>query len=148
MTTALPEGLRTLTPALTIDGCAEAMEFYKRALGAVEMMRAPDPSGQKVWHAAMQVGDSRFFLNDWFPDMGSPPNRSRMWIYLTDGVDAAFKRAVDAGAKVHMPLGDMFWGDRLGTVVDRWGNEWTFAQHMRDVSPEEMRKAAEAFAKK
>jgi uncharacterized glyoxalase superfamily protein PhnB len=144
---AIPEGLHTLTASMTLDGAAEAMEFFKKAFGAVEMMRAPDPSGKKVWHAAMRIGDSTFFLNDVFPDMGATPNKTRMWIYL-EGVDHAFKRAVEAGATVRQPLGDMFWGDRVGTVADRWGNEWTIAQHMRDVSPEEMKKATEAFGKK
>ena len=147
MSRAIPEGVHSITPALTIDGAAAAMEFYKKALGAVELMRAPDPSGTKIWHAAMKIGDSQFFLNDEFPDMGSKANVTKLWIYC-EGVDAAFQRAVDAGAKVHQPLGDMFWGDRMGTVVDPWGNQWTLAQHVKDVTPEEMRKATEAFAKK
>jgi PhnB protein len=143
----VPEGLHTITPALAIDGCAEAIEFYKTAFGAVELMRAPDPSGKKIWHAMMRIGNSSFFLNDVFPEMGGGPVRARIWLYL-DGVDAAFKRATDAGAAVRMPLGDMFWGDRLGTVTDKWGNEWTIAQHVKDVTPEEMHKAMEAFGAK
>jgi PhnB protein len=144
MAKAIPEGLRSLTPALNIDGAAEAMEFYKRAFGAVESARAMDPSGQKVWHAEMRIGDSAFFLNDVAPEMGNKPSHSSMWIY-TDRVDAAFKQAVDAGAQVRMPIGDMFWGDRMGSVADRWGNQWTFAQHMKDLTPQEMQAAQDAF---
>lgn len=140
MTKAVPEGMHTVTPALTIDGAAEAMAFYARAFGAVEIMRAPDPSGAKIWHAAMRIGDSTIFVNDAFPEMGSLPNKTKLWIYL-DGVDAAWKRATDAGMKIHMPLGDMFWGDRIGTVEDQWGNQWTLAQHVKDMSPGEMQKA-------
>jgi uncharacterized glyoxalase superfamily protein PhnB len=113
MARAIPEGLRSVTPSLTIDGCAEAIEFYKKAFGAVEVQRAPDPSGKKIWHAQIRIGDSAVFLNDAFPEMGSAPGTGSLWIY-TDDVDAAFRRAVDAGAQVRMPLGDMFWGDRMG----------------------------------
>ncbi len=144
MTRAIPEGMHTITPALTIDGAAAAMEFYKQAFGATELMRAPDPSGKKVWHAAMKIGDSQFFLNDTFPEMGSTANHTKLWVYL-EGVDAAFKRAVEAGAKVHQPINDMFWGDRMGTVVDPWGNQWTLAQHVKDMTPDEQKHAADAF---
>jgi uncharacterized glyoxalase superfamily protein PhnB len=144
MAKAVPEGLRTLTPALTVEGAAQAIEFYKKAFGAVELMRAPDPTGQKIWHASLRIGDSQFFINDPFPDMGGGANKTRLWIYL-EGVDAAFKRAVDAGAQAKMPVADMFWGDRLGTVMDRWGNEWTIAQHTKDLTPDEVKKAQDAF---
>jgi PhnB protein len=146
MPKAVPEGLHTITPALTIDGAAKAIEFYQRAFGATEVMRAPDPSGQKIWHAAVQIGDSQIFVNDTFPEMGATARPSRLWIYL-EGVDAAFKRAVDAGASVKMPPADMFWGDRLATVEDPFGNQWTIAQHVKDLTPAEMEKAqAEAIA--
>jgi PhnB protein len=142
MAKSIPEGLHTVTPAMTIDGCADAIEFYKKALGAVEVDRAPDPSGKKIWHAQIRIGDSSIFVNDAFPEMGSVPSASSLWIY-SDDVDAAFKRAVDAGAQVKMPLADMFWGDRMGSVVDRWGNRWTFAKHVKDLSPDEMKRATE-----
>jgi len=145
MTKAIPEGLHSVTPQLTIDGCAEAIEFYKKAFGAVEVQRAPDPSGKKVWHAQINIGDSAIFVNDTFPDMGSGPGPASLWLY-SDNVDAAFKRAVDAGVTVKMPLADMFWGDRMGSVVDRWGNRWTLAQHVKDMSPAEMRAAGAAAA--
>jgi uncharacterized glyoxalase superfamily protein PhnB len=141
----IPEGLRSITPALALDGCSEAIEFYKKAFGAVEESRAPDPSGKKIWHAQLRIGDSAIFVNDTFPDMGPPTGPASLWIY-TENVDAAFKRAVDAGAQVKMPLADMFWGDRMGTVADRWGNRFSLAQRTKDMKPEEMRLAGEAFA--
>jgi uncharacterized glyoxalase superfamily protein PhnB len=142
----IPEGLHSVTPQITIDGCAEAIEFYKKALGATEVSRAPDPSGKKVWHAQLLIGNSAIFVNDAFPDMGGGATPTSMWLYSADA-DGAFKRAVDAGAKVLMPVSDMFWGDRMGTVADKWGNKWTFAQRVKELSPEEMRKAGEAAAK-
>jgi uncharacterized glyoxalase superfamily protein PhnB len=146
MAKGIPEGLRSVTPALTIDGCAEAIEFYKKALGAVEVSRAPDPSGKKVWHAELRFGDSAVFVNDAFPDMGSTPAQGSLWLYSADA-DGAFKRAVEAGAHVKMPPADMFWGDRMSVVLDRWGNRWTFAQRVKDMTPDEMRKASEEAAK-
>jgi PhnB protein len=144
MAKAIPEGMHSITPHLTIDGCAKAIEWYKKALGAEEMMRAPDPSGQKIWHASMRIGNSIFFLNDAFPDMGGGAHMSSLWIY-TDNVDQAWKRAVDAGGKPTMPLADMFWGDRMGTLTDPFGNRWSLAQHVKDMTPEEMKKAQDAF---
>src|SRR5258708_2137618 len=137
MARAIPEGLHSLTAQMSVEGAAEAIEFYKKAFGAVEIFRAPDPSGKKIWHAAMKIGDSQFFINDTFPEMGGKRNKPCLWLYV-DGVDAAWKRALDAGVKMRMPIGDMFWGDRIGTVTDRWGNEWTLAQHMRDLTPEQV----------
>jgi PhnB protein len=143
MAKAIPEGLHTVTPALTIEGASEAIAFYKAAFGAVEEMRAPDPSGQKIWHAVIRIGDSSIFINDTFPEMGAAPNRSKLWIYTTD-VDALFNRAVGAGATIKMPPGDMFWGDRIAMVGDRFGQEWALAQHTQDLSPEELQRAQEA----
>ncbi len=143
MAKAIPDGLRSITPQLTIDGADEAIAFYKKAFGAEEQHRAVDPSGKKVWHAQIRIGDSAIFVNDAFPEMGGLPNTTSLWIY-TDGVDAAFQRAVAAGAQVKMPVADMFWGDRMGAVVDRWGNRWTLAQHTKDMSPEEMKRAQDA----
>jgi PhnB protein len=141
---AIPEGLHSVTASLTLDGAAEAIAFYARAFGAEEVVRAMDPTGKKVWHAMLRIGDSMIFVGDSAPEMGSLPLPTKLWIY-SEGVDAAFKRAVDAGAKVGMPPADMFWGDRMGQVSDRWGNLWTLAQHMKDLTPEEMQKAQDAF---
>ena len=146
MTKAIPEGLRTVTPALTIDGASDAIAFYTKAFGAKESMRAPDPSGKKIWHAEIRIGDSAIFLNDTFPEMGATAHSSKLWIYSAD-VDALFKRAVDAGAEIKMPLADMFWGDRIGSVADRWGNQWFLAQHIKDLSPEELKQAQDEATK-
>jgi PhnB protein len=141
---AIPDGLHSVTLALTVDGAADAIAFYARAFGAEEVTRAMDPSGKKVWHAMLRIGDSTIFVNDASPEMGAVPMPSKIWIY-SDGVDAAFKRATDAGGKPGMPPTDMFWGDRIAQVSDRWGNVWMLGQHTRDMSPEEMKKAQDAF---
>src|SRR5678815_137600 len=115
MAKPIPEGLRTLTPSLTVEGAAEAIEFYKRAFGAEERNRAMDPTGTKVWHAELRIGNSVIFVNDTAPEMGATPSFSSLWIYTADA-DAAFERAVKAGAQVTMPMADMFWGDRVGML--------------------------------
>jgi PhnB protein len=147
MPKAIPEGVRSVTPALTVDGCAEAIETWKKAFGAEEMMRAADPSGKKVWHAAVRIGDSVIFANDPFPEMAPTPKQARLWLYQ-EGVDRAFQRAKDAGLKVVMPPVDMFWGDRIAEVHDRWGNQWVLATHVKDLSPEELKKAQDEFVAK
>ena len=140
----IPEGLHSVTPQLAMDGASEAIAFYKSAFGAEEVMRAPDPSGKKIWHAMVRFGNSTLFVNDVFPEMGGKAQTAKLWIYL-GGVDAAFQRAVSAGAKVTMPPADMFWGDRMCMVADKWGNEWCIAEHTKDLTPAEIR-AAEAKA--
>ena len=147
-TRAIPEGYHTLTPTLVVNGAAEAIEFYKRAFGAVELFRMPAPDGQKLWHAELQIGDSRIMLSDEFSEMcgsrspqtlgGSPVG---IHLYVEDA-DAAVQRAVDAGATVVMPLTDMFWGDRFGGIVDPFGHRWSIATHVEDVSEEEMARRA------
>jgi PhnB protein len=141
---AVPEGLHTVTAALAVDGASDAIAFYKKAFGAEEVSRAPDPSGKKIWHAQIRIGDSQIFVNDVFPEMGGGPGSARLWVYV-ENVDSLFKRAADAGAVVKMPLADMFWGDRIGCVVDKWGNEWNLAQHIKDLTPDETKKAQDAF---
>ena len=144
MAKAVPEGMHTITPQLAIDGCDKAIEWYKKAFGAELVARAPDPSGKKVWHAAIRIGNSMIFVNDVFPEMGGGAQTASLWLY-TENVDQAWKRAIDAGGKQTMPLGDMFWGDRLGALQDPFGNRWNLAQHMKDLSPEEMKEAQDAF---
>jgi PhnB protein len=145
MAKAVPEGMHTITPQLAIDGADKAIEWYKKAFGAELVSRAPDPSGKKVWHASIRIGDSIIFVNDVFPDMGGSARTASLWIY-TDKVDTWWKRASEApGAKVTMPIADMFWGDRMGSLTDPFGNQWNLAQHMKDLSPEEMKKAQDAF---
>jgi PhnB protein len=141
---AIPEGMHSVTPHLVVGNAAEAIDFYQKAFGAEEIARAPDPSGQKIWHAMLRIGNSMIFVNDAFPEMGSSVNRLKLWIYSED-VDAMFIRAVAAGAQAEMPPADMFWGDRICKVTDRWGTEWFLAQHVKDMTPEEMKQAQDEF---
>ena len=144
----IPEGYHTVTPTLVVNGAAEAIEFYTRAFGAVELFRMPAPDGQKLWHAEIQIGDSRLMLSDEFPEMcgtrspktlgGTPVG---IYLYVEDA-DAVVQRAVNAGATVVMPLTDMFWGDRFGTILDPFGHQWSIATHVEDVSGEEIARRA------
>ncbi|MFI5297463.1 MAG: VOC family protein [Polyangiales bacterium] len=140
----VPAGLTTLTAQLDVDGAAKAIDFYVKAFGAVEVMRAPDPSGQKIWHAELKIGNAAFFVNDVFREMGGEPTRSGYWLYFDD-CDAAFARAIAAGAEQTMPMSDMFWGDRIGQVRDPFGIKWTIATHVKDMTQDEMMKAQAAF---
>ncbi len=149
----IPAGYHALTAHLVVDGAAEAIEFYKKAFGAEEHCRMPMPSADgtiKLGHAELQIGDSKLFLADEFPDYGSvgPAGGSPVTIhlYVTDA-DAAFARAVEAGATVSMPLADMFWGDRYGKLVDPYGHHWSIAEHLEDLTPEQTQeRMAAAFA--
>lgn len=141
---AIPEGMHAVTPVLVVEGAAKAIELYKAAFGAQELSRALDPSGKKVWHAAVRIGDSTIFLSDAAPEMGSGAQPSRLWLYVED-VEAAYRRAVGAGLKGLMPPADMFWGDRFGRVADAWGNEWSIAQRVRDLTAAESKKAQDEF---
>ena len=155
MAQPIPEGYRTITPHLVIKGAAKAIEFYKRAFGAEELSRMPmpGPDGQaRLGHAELQIGDSRLFLADEFPEQGSTgPNGSSpvsFHMYVTDA-DAVFEQAVAAGATVSMPLANMFWGDRFGKLVDPFGHHWSIATHLEDPTPEEMKeRMAAAFVEK
>ncbi len=148
----IPEGHHTITPHLVVKGASEAIEFYKRAFGAEELSRMPfpGPDGQvKLGHAELQIGDSRLFLADEFPEQGAtgPSGSSPVTIhmYVTDA-DAVFDRAVKAGATRNMPPADMFWGDRYARVVDPFGHHWSIATHLEDLTPEQMQqRMATAF---
>ena len=138
----IPDGFHTLTPHLTVRDGAAAIEFNKNALGAVEVNRHPGPDGKSIMHALLRVGDFHFMLNDEWPEMGAkgPQSLGGSPVYLNlyvRNVDEAFARAVAAGAKVTMPLADMFWGDRYGQLEDPFGHKWSLATHIEDVSPEE-----------
>jgi PhnB protein len=149
----IPDGYHTLTPFLTCRDAARAIEFYKQAFGAeVRGGVAKGPDG-KVMHAELKIGDSVIMLSDEYPEFGSLSPQSiggsgiGLHIYL-DGVDAAFDRAVKAGAQVEMPLMDQFWGDRYGKLKDPFGHKWSIATHVKDLSEDEMRQGMdEAFAK-
>jgi uncharacterized glyoxalase superfamily protein PhnB len=144
----VPEGYHTLTPHLTVHGAAQAIEFYKKAFGAKELRRSPGPGG-KLMHAELQIGDSRFLLNDDFPDMGAVSPQAlkgtpvTIHIFVEDA-DAMFQQAVKAGAQVLMPLADQFWGDRYGVVTDPFGHRWSIGSHIKDLTPEELQKAGAA----
>jgi PhnB protein len=141
----IPKGYHTVTPQLAIEGAATAIAFYAEAFGAEVVDRVLDPSGQKVWHASLRLGDSILFVNDVFPEMGGSPSQASLWIYVAD-VDGAFDRAIGAGAKATLPPADMFWGDRMAHVIDPFGQKWAIATRVKDMSPEEQKKAGEAFA--
>ncbi|HEV3182333.1 MAG TPA: VOC family protein [Steroidobacteraceae bacterium] len=148
---AIPDGYRTATPYLIVKGAAEAIEFYKRAFGATEMLRMADPQG-RVGHAEIKIGDSVIMLADEHPNMGYRSPRAlggssvSILLYLED-VDAVFARAVKAGAKALRPVTNQFYGDRSGTLEDPFGHVWTIATHVEDVAPEEMKRRAEAAMK-
>jgi PhnB protein len=149
----VPPGYHTVTAYLTVNDGARALDFYKRAFGARETARMPGPGG-KLMHAEFRIGDSVVMLSDEFPGMSSckaPTSlggtTGSLFLYTAD-VDAAFRRAVEAGCKVIAPLTDMFWGDRFGKLEDPFGNQWSMATHKEDVSPAEMGKRAQgAMAK-
>jgi uncharacterized glyoxalase superfamily protein PhnB len=141
----IPEGMRTVTPHLVCAGATEAIEFYKKAFGAVETARLPGPQG-KIAHAMIRIGDSAVMLVDEFPEMGAVGPKSLKGSPVTihlyvDNVDTTVERAVKAGAKITMPVADMFWGDRYGKLVDPFGHHWSVGTHIRDVSMEEMQQA-------
>jgi PhnB protein len=143
----IPDGMHTVTPHLICAGAADAIEFYKKAFDAVEMGRLAGPQG-KLLHGAIRIGDSTVMLVDEFPDWGALGPKSlkgspvTTHLYVED-VDAFVARATAAGARVTMPLQDMFWGDRYCKLEDPFGHQWSVATHIRDVSPDEMREAAQ-----
>jgi PhnB protein len=146
----IPEGYHTLTTHIVVRDAARAIEFYKRAFGAKERERMAGPDG-KIMHAEIQIGDSILMLSDEFPGPGkavrSPESlngvTSALFMYVED-VDTQFKKALDAGAQVDMPVADMFWGDRYGRVVDPFGHVWALATHKQDLTADEIRKAGQA----
>lgn len=148
--TPVPKDFHTITTALTVNNCAEAIEFYERALGAKEISRMGMPGSNLVWHCHMKLGDSNLFLADPMPGAGPAssaenPSPVSMFLYVED-CDAAMQRAVDAGMTVTMPMMDAFWGDRMGNVIDKYGNSWAFASRKKLMTDEEMMKAGQAFA--
>jgi PhnB protein len=142
----VPAGFHTITAQLSLDQAGKAIEFYEKALGAEVLDRALDPSGAKVMHAMLRVGDSMLFVNDVFTDMGGTHSHSGLWLYVPD-VDASYKRAVDAGATGTQPPADMFWGDRMAHIKDPFGQTWAIATQVKVMTPEEQKAAADAFFK-
>jgi PhnB protein len=154
----IPEGYHTVTPSLTFKDSLKAIEFYKKAFGAKKLDVFPSPDGnteqaslrESTMHATIKIGDSIIMMGDERPGqtcqsaetMGSSP--VSFYIYVPN-VDTVYNQAVDAGCEVTMPLDDMFWGDRSGTVKDPFGYTWMIATHIKDMSGDEMKEAAEEF---
>jgi PhnB protein len=145
-----PEGYHTVTPAIVVRDAAKAIDFYKEAFGAEEIDRMEGPDGS-IMHAEIRIGDSRVMLGEENPvwQTKSPLTlggvHGSLHIYVDDA-DAAFARATAAGCEVRYPMDDAFWGDRYGTVIDPFGHQWGLATRTKDLTPDEMRKAAEAWA--
>ncbi|MBF0565826.1 MAG: VOC family protein [Nitrospirae bacterium] len=152
MVKAIPEKFHSVTPMLMFKDARKAIEFYKRAFGAEELAAMPGPDGKGVMHAELRIGNSIIMMGEENPQQpcksaettgGSPVS---FYLYI-DNVDAAFQIALDAGAGVRMPVQDMFWGDRVGTVQDPFGYSWMIATHIKDLTPQEMQQGAQsAFA--
>jgi PhnB protein len=148
----IPDGYHSVTPYLIMRDASRAIDFYKRALGAVELFRFDAP-GDKIGHAEIRIGDSVIMLADEYPDMGYRGPQSiggsavSLMVYVDD-VDAQFKRAVEAGAKVRQELKDQFYGDRSGTIEDPFGHVWTIATHKEDLSSDEVMRRAQEYSRK
>ena len=145
----IPDGYHSVTPYLIVRGAAQAIEFYKKAFGATELMRFPGPNGT-VAHAELKIGDSPIMLADEGPEHKSPQSVGEspvgLMIYVED-VDKIFSQAVSAGAKSTRAVEDQFYGDRLGNLTDPFGHKWTIATHKEDVSAQEMERRMQALPK-
>ncbi len=144
----IPDGFTSVTPFITFDDTTKAVEFYKKALGAVEKLTFPAPDGT-LMYAEIEVGTARLMMGMPCPETGSESTKPAkdlggspisFYVYV-ENVESAFKKAKDAGMKEKKEIADMFWGDRMGTLTDPFDIEWTIAQHVRDVAPEEMQEA-------
>jgi PhnB protein len=144
----IPDGYHAITPYLSLDDAAEAIEFYKQAFGAKERVRMDTPDG-KIGHAELEIGDALVMLSDALPQFVTKPPKelggtsSSIFMYVED-VDATVKQAVEAGATIDVEVADQFWGDRFGSVQDPFGHVWSIATHVEDVPPEEMAERAKA----
>jgi PhnB protein len=146
----VPEGFHTVTPSLVVRDAAKAIDFYKKALGAQELMRMPGPDG-KIMHAEFKIGDSIIFIADENPQMGNVKSPQTLGgctcvlnVYVPN-VDELFKQAISAGGKESMPVADQFWGDRYGSFVDPFGYSWGVATHKEDLKPQEVEERAQEF---
>lgn len=152
MAKPIPHGMHTATISLTVQDSSAMIDFYKKVFGAQELFRMPGPDGKTIMHAEVKIGDSIIMLNDEFPKMNcrSPKSvggtSSGIYLYVDD-VDGTVKKAVENGAKLQMPVMDMFWGDRLGNIEDPSGHMWSVATHVKDMTPEEMAKAGQEAMK-
>ena len=145
----VPDGFHTVTPYLTVDNARQALEWYKRAFGALELSRQAGPDGT-ILHGELQIGDSPIMINDTKIGGKSPTTLGgspvALWVYVED-CDALFNRAVEAGGEVRTPLADHFWGDRSGSLMDPYGYQWTIATRKEHVPRLEMAQRRKAFAK-
>ena len=145
----IPDGMHSLTPHLICAGASDAIAFYKAAFGAVETSRLPGPKGL-LMHASVRIGDSTLMLVDEMPEWGALSPKAlkgspvTIHLYVPD-VDATVAQAVAAGARITMPVADMFWGDRYGQLEDPFGHRWSVATHQRDLTPEQMQQAMKAM---
>src|SRR5687768_9951490 len=148
----IPDGYHSITPYLIVNNAVRALEFYRDAFGATELMRMEQPGG-KVGHAEIQIGDSRVMLADEFPEMGAKSPTSiggspvGLMLYVED-VDARFRQAIAAGAKELRPVQDQFYGDRSGTLLDPFGHQWTIGTHTEDLTDEEIKQRMAAMMQK
>jgi uncharacterized glyoxalase superfamily protein PhnB len=147
---AIPDGFHSVTPSLSMKDSLKAIAFYEKAFGAKNPEVFPSPDGKHTMHATIRIGDSILMMGDEMPDMGCKSGESlgaspiSLYVYVPD-VDAVFEQAVAAGATAVMPVADMFWGDRCGSLKDPFGYEWTIATHTRDLTEREIQEGAEAF---
>ncbi len=148
----IPDRFNTISAYATVKDAAAAIEFYKKAFGAEEFCRMPGPDGKGVMHAELAIGDSVLMIGEEFPGMAESPatlggSPVTLHIYCEDA-DQLFQRAIDAGAKILMPLADQFWGDRMGKLTDPFGHHWSIATHKEDLTDEQVaERAAAAFGK-
>ena len=149
MVKPIPDGFHSVTPFIVVNNAIKALDFYKKAFDAKEIYKFPTPDG-KIMHAMMQIGDSFVMLSDEFLSMGmrSPTTVGgtsvTLHLYVEDA-DKIFKQAIAAGAVVTMPIIDVFWGDRYGIVMDKYGHSWAIATHKIDLTSEGLRKAAKDY---
>jgi PhnB protein len=149
----IPEGYRSLSPSITCKNAAAAIDFYKKVFGATLFTKMDGPGGM-IMHAELQIGDSRLFLGDEFPGMSQAPDAHDpanargfgIFLYIED-VDGVVQRAIEGGARLDMPLQDMFWGDRYAKFTDPFGHSWGVATHTEDVPLDELQRRSEAFSK-
>ena len=150
MNNKIPEGFSSVTPMFLFKDARKAIDFYKRAFGARERYAMPNPDGKGIMHAEILIGNSIIMMGEEHSQQacksaesfgGSPVS---FYLYV-ENVDEAFKTAVSAGAETQMPVQDMFWGDRMGTVTDPFGYSWSLATQVRVLTPEEIRQGAQAF---
>jgi uncharacterized glyoxalase superfamily protein PhnB len=151
MTSRVPEDFHTITPQLAVQGVADAIDWYTKALGAHELLRNTAPDGKSIMHSELLLGDSRFFVVDEFPgSMKSPSTLGgspvTLHLYVED-IDSLFNRAVEAGATVVMPVADQFWGDRYGILNDPFGHRWSMASRIEDLSPRALQNRAKEWSR-